>query len=230
MDKKRCEICKKLGHKEKSCYFRTSYKNKKKDNITTTNGKSFTKTWKDGKLEITKATCSKKTSSKNCEKEEEIVFIKEVSTESTPTTTTSTLSASSSISVRTINIAPNTKSRDHNEIAMCNITDHQMLEKRIRMLKAENTFLKVETNELKKLYVQEYTKAIKPSISSSSLGNKHLKKFSGGGSVQYTPQYSQKKYPDSRVAIQNGTLPAEEMDFGPSIATENNIEKFLRDA
>ena len=68
MDKKRCEICKKLGHKEKSCYFRTSYKNKKKDNITTTNGKSFTKTWKDGKLEITKATCSKKTSSKNCEK------------------------------------------------------------------------------------------------------------------------------------------------------------------
>jgi len=58
-----------------------------------------------------------------------------------------------------------------------------------------------------------------------SLNNNQLKQSSGGGSVQYTPQYTPKKYPNN-----NGSLPEQEMDFGPSLATENNIEKFLRDA
>ncbi len=116
MDKKRCGICKKLGHKEKSCYFRTSYKNRNTNN--TTNGKSFTKTWKDGMLEITTAVCSKNTSSENSKKEEDIVFVKEVSNIKTPTITTTSTATCSSISVKTINISASQKSNQHDEIAV----------------------------------------------------------------------------------------------------------------
>ena len=97
-------------------------------------------------------------------------------------------SLTSSVSVQTINISPNIKSKDHNEIAICNITEHQLFEKRISTLKAENTLLKAEKKETKKLYVEEYTKAIKQSTSLPSLTSTHLKGSFGGGSVPYTPK------------------------------------------
>ena len=40
--------------------------------------------------------------------------------------------------------------------AICNITDPQLMEKKIKMLKAENKLLKIEVKKTKKLYIQEY--------------------------------------------------------------------------
>ena len=134
-------------------------------------------------------------------------------------------SLTSSVSVQTINISPNIKPRDHNEIAIYNKTEHQLLEKIISTLKAENTLLKSEIKETKKLYVEEYTKAIKPSTSLPSLTSNNLKGSFGGGSVPYTA----KSTPFRRTSRQSNSKD-KEVDFGPSNATEDSIEKFLRDA
>ena len=132
-------------------------------------------------------------------------------------------SLTSSVSVQTIFISPNIKSKDHNEIAICNITEHQLFEKRISTLKAENTLLKAEIKETKKLYVEEYTKAIKPSTSIPSLTSTHLKGSIGGGSVPYTP----KSTPFRRTSRQSNSKD-KEVDFGPSYATKDSIETVLR--
>ena len=144
------------------------------------------------------------------EKEDEMIFESQDS------------SLTSSVSVQTINISPNIKSKDHNEIAICNITEHQLFEKRISTLKAENTLLKAEKKETKKLYVEAYSKAINPSTSLPSLTSTHLKGSFGGGSVPYTP----KRTTFRRTSCQSNSKD-NDVDFGPSYATKESIETVL---
>ena len=174
-------------------------------------GKYLTKTWKDGRLQITTKASSKQKLEETLEIEDEKIFDSQDS------------SLTSSVSVQTINISPNIKPKDHNEIAACNITEHQLFEKIISTLKAENTLLKAEIKETKKLYVEEYTKAIKPSTSLPSLAITSLKWSFGGGSVPYT----EKRTPFRRTSRQSNSKD-KEVEFGPSNAKEDPIEKFLR--
>ena len=110
MEEQRCNICKKLGHIPQRCYFRNGYKNKTTYKNKNVAGKCLIKTWKDGRLLITSKASSKQKLGETLEKEDEKIFESQHS------------SLTSSVSVKTINISPNIKSNDHNEIAICNIT------------------------------------------------------------------------------------------------------------
>ena len=178
MNKNQCPICKKIGQGPKSCFFRPGRTEKKNKSIR--HGvANLTKTWKDGKLQITTSISSTKASVQNSIKntikkrqaensttEEDVEFIKEIPRTIPPKIKTSSLTTSS-ISVKKINISPSCPNLNHKETAICNITDHQLMEKKIKMLKAENKLLKIEIHETKKLYIQEYSSS-KPNKDNSN--------------------------------------------------------------
>ena len=74
MEEQRCNICKKLDHIPKSCFFRNGYKNKTTHKNKNVAGKYFTKTWKDGRLQITSKASSKQKSGETLEKEDEKIL------------------------------------------------------------------------------------------------------------------------------------------------------------
>ena len=132
-------------------------------------------------------------------------------------------SLTSSVSVQIIFISPSIKSKDHNEIPICNIAEHQLFEKIISTLNAENALLKDDIKETKNPYVEEYSKAIQPSTSLRSLTSTNLNGSLGGENVPYTL----KRTPFRRTSHQSNSKD-KEVDFGSSNATEDSIEKFLR--
>ena len=211
MEEQRSNICTKIGYIPKSCFFRNGYKNKTTYKNKNVAGKYLTKTWNDGRLQITTKASSKLKSGETLEKEDEKIFESQHS------------SLTSSVSVQTINISPNIKSKDHNEIALCNITEHQLFEKIISKLNAENALIKDDIKETKNPYVEEYSKAIQPSTSLRSLTSTNLNGSLGGENVPYTLKRTQ-----FRRTSHQGNSKEKEVYFGSSYATEDSIEKFLR--